>query len=125
MRPQQLQSSRSGVLSRLDDVELVAALLERSAGGTSAFCAERGAPMAPVPAERLRWHLRVREASASGFTKAQRKLRATARAAVHPRIIAGIRAVAHFVIDLARVLLVVASGLVAVAVAVMLAAPPN
>ncbi len=125
MRPQQLQAFRSGVVSRLDDVELVAALLERSAGGTSAFCAERGAPMAPIPAEKLSWHLRLREASVSGFTKAQRHARATVRAALHPRIIAGITAVAHLVIDLARVLVVVASGFVAVAVAIMLAAPPS
>jgi hypothetical protein len=124
MRPQQLQAYRSGVASRLDDVELVAALLERAAGGTRAFCAERGAPMAPVPGERLRWRVRVREASVRGFGEALKFVRSTARSAFHPRIIRAISAALHFVIDLARVLLVVASGLLVVAIAVMLAAPP-
>ena len=124
MRPQQLQAIRGGVASRLDDVELVAALLERAAGGTRAFCAERGAPMAPVPREKMRWHVRVREVCARGFGEALRHARATVRSAFHPHIIGAIRAAAHFVADLVRVLLVVASGLLVVAIAVMLAAPP-
>jgi len=124
MRPQQLQTSRSVVASRLDDVELVAALLERAAGGTRAFCAERGAPMAPVPGERLRWRVRVHEASVRGLGEALKYVRSTARWAFHPRIIGAISAVAHFVIDLVRVLLVASWGLLVVAIAIILAAPP-
>jgi len=124
MRPQQLQALHSGVGSRLDDVELVAALLERAAGGTQSFCAERGAPMAPIPAEKLRWRLRVRQASVRCLTRARRQVRATVRSVFHPRIIAAFVAAADFAVDLARVLFVVASGLVAAAIAVMLAAPP-
>lgn len=125
MRPQPKQVFRTDAASRLDDLELIAALLERDATRVRSERAEHGAILLPTPRRRRRHYVRRLHAVLVRGRAVCRRVGAGIRhAALHPRLFSGVRAVSVFVVDLSIVLSAAIATMAALTLAYLLAAPP-
>ncbi len=125
MRPQPSQVFRTNAASRLDDVELIAALLERDATNGRASFAERGTLVLPrrrrhSPSILRRLHVRC----AAGAARAARIAAAIGRLVMHRRLLAAVRATGNFAIDLMIVLSTAGLAIVVLTAVYLLAVPP-
>ena len=125
MRPQPRSVFRSNAASRLDDVELIAALLERDATKTGAISVERGMRVGGKRRRRgpsIRYRVSARGAKMAsagrGFANG------TKRTVLHPRVFAALNATGGFLVDLGIVLSVSAAGVAMLTAAALLLAPP-
>jgi hypothetical protein len=124
MRPQQQRSFHTSTAAKLDRLEVVAALLERDAVNGRALHAELGAPLLRLPRSRARaWRgwLTFVGAGRSALKGASAMAIAAARSS---RLRAAIRATYAFLVDFAVVLGLGCAGLVLLAAAFALTAPP-
>jgi hypothetical protein len=129
MRPQPISVFRTDAASRLDDLELVAALFERDVTNGRAIHAERGTPLPPMRRRRkhqLLSQASTRSAAATAAVAAQaRHVGARVQhAVVHPRLLSAVRATTGFAVDLIRVTSIGVAATAALVIAISLAAPP-
>ena len=125
MRPQRRDVFRTDAASRLDDIELIAALLERDAVNGQASRVERGgyvvARRRRKRASRMR---RARQRLASGSADVRHAAVTAGHLMVHPRVFACARASGGFIVDLAVVLATFTAGTAGVALVYLIAVPP-
>jgi hypothetical protein len=125
MRPQRRQAFRTDAASRLDNLELVTALLERDVTNAGAICSERGALVRPLRRRRRHPNLRrLAKVSAASAAKTRRAGALAKHLALHPRLFSGARATLDFGIDLMIVLSTMTAAVAVLTVAYMLGAPP-
>jgi hypothetical protein len=126
MRPLRREVFRSDAASRLDDIELITALLERDATNGRSFTTERGLALPPL--RRRRKYPKIRRAvvaSGASLSDARRLAGGGLRHAVlHPRLLSGARAAAQFIIDVLIMLALAAGALAVVVAGYLVAAPP-
>ena len=125
MRPNRQQTFRTDAAAKLDQLELVAALLERDATNNRTFInainsgySRRAAARAP---KRL---LRLRALARGTGSTAVRIVSATMAVARSRQVRAAIRAVVAFAIDFAVVLSVAGAAVIILTAAFLLTAPP-
>lgn len=123
MRPQQQRSFATTTASKLDSLELVAALLERDAVNGRALQAEMGAALLRLPRARparwARWHRFIWRAHLA-LRQAASLVNAVVRSR---RLRAGLRAVFAFAADFVIVLAVGCTAMIAIAAFFALRAP--
>jgi hypothetical protein len=115
---------RTNAASRLDDLELVAALFERDVSKGRAVCTERGVRVPPMRRRKRLLSHRARLPTAKVAALGRGVAIGTKHVAQHPRLFAAVDATAGFIIDLAIVL---STGVAATAILVaayVIAAPP-
>lgn len=124
MRAQRQQVFRTSATSRLDAIELTAALLVRQAINNRAVIVERSAPVLSAPGHRRRRFVRCRNIARRGGALSRRCAAAIVGLALHPRLHAAARETWAFGAD---TVVVLSTALVAVAVlaaAILIGAPP-
>jgi hypothetical protein len=124
MRPQRQQTFRLDAASRLDDIELIAALLERDATNNRVHVAERGAPLLPIKRRRPSRMVASRRLALRGAGYARRVALGLMRLTQHPRLYVLARTVCGFCVDFAVVLAAVAAAVLVVTGAFLIGAPP-
>jgi hypothetical protein len=124
MRPQPSRVFRTNAASRLDDVELIAALLERDATKAGAVSIERGVRVASkrrrVPSVRYRMSAKGAKIATAGRGIAK----GTRHVVLDPRLFYVLDATGGFLLDLMIVLGAGAATLAVLIGGVLLAAPP-
>ncbi|HWK38661.1 MAG TPA: hypothetical protein VNR88_07075 [Hyphomicrobium sp.] len=124
MRPQRHHAFGIDTVSKLDRLELVAALLERDAVNNRAWLTELGAIPERRPSRALRASRRWEKITGEWIDAARTGWAFTIAVAVDPRLHAGLRAAYRFCIDL---IAVTAAAFVAIALIVatyLVLAPP-
>lgn len=124
MRPQRSQVFRLNTASRLDDVELIAALLERDATNNRVHIAERGAHLVPRQRSKPSRTAAIRHLSRTCADRYRNAVRATGRLAHGARLHAALREGYEFGQDLLIVLGAVTGGILAVTGILLVIAPP-
>lgn len=124
MRPQPSRVFRSNAASRLDDAELIAALLERDATKAGAISIERGMRVASKRRRGPSMRYRMGVKGAKIATAGRGFAKGTKRAVLNPRLFAALDAAGGFIVDLAIVLGASAAGITILIAGVLLAAPP-
>lgn len=121
MRPQRQQVFRTDAASKLDSVELVAALLVRDAAKGRAFIAERGVPLPPGNVRKRLLRRRRVDVAAKASKLARNIAMSIAYVARHPYLHGSVRAVYAFVVDVVIVLSTVGAAVAALTAAFVLA----
>ena len=125
MRPQRREVFRTDAASRLDDIELIAALLERDAVNGQAIRVERGGYVVPRRRRKRPSSLRrARQKIASRSSDVRHAAVTAGHLMVHPRVFACVRASGGFIVDLALVLATFTAGTAGVALVYLIAVPP-
>ena len=125
MRPNRQQTFRADAAAKLDQLELVAALLERDATNNRAFINEINSAYSRQAAGRTHKRLLWLRAIARGTQSAAVRVVSTTLAIAHSRQVrAAILAVHAFAIDFAVVLSVVSAAVIILTAAFLLTAPP-
>ena len=125
MRPNRQQTFRTDAAAKLDQLDLVAALLERDATNNRAFISEIDSAYprraASLTHKRLLKLLALARAVQSAAVRVATTTLAIARS---PQVRAAIHAVVAFAIDFTVILSVAGAAVIALSAAVLLAAPP-
>lgn len=124
MRPQRQHIFRMDAASRLDDIELVAALLVRDASNSRAISAERGATLLPM---RPRRRLRFDKCGGLALRASRLARRCASRIidlARHPRLRAAAWEAWSFIVDVTILLSAALAAAVIVTAAVLIGASP-
>ena len=125
MRPNRQQTFRADAAAKLDQLELVAALLERDATNNRAFINEINSAYSRQAAGRTHKRLLWLRAIARGTQSAAVRVVSTTLAIARSRQVrAAISAVYAFAIDFAVVLSVVSAAVIILTAAFLLTAPP-
>jgi hypothetical protein len=124
MRPQRQQIFRLDTAYRLDDIELIAALLERDATNNRVHVAERGMLLLPIRRHRPRRTVALRRLALRGAGVVRRIGAGVADIARHPKLYAAARAIYGFCVDFMVVLAAVFAAVVVVTGAFLVGAPP-
>lgn len=125
MRPQPTRVFRTDAASRLDDIELIAALFERDVTNGRAIHAERGTALPSVRRRRQSQLLSRTVARSAAATAAARQVGASVQhVVVHPRMLSALRATTGFAADLITVLALGFAATAVLVIAMVLAAPP-
>lgn len=125
MRPNRQQTFRTDAAAKLDQLELVAALLERDATNNRAFISEINSAYSRRAATLTQKQLlRLLALARAVQSTAVRVAKTTLAVARSPQVRAAIYAVVAFAIDFTVVLSVAGAAVIALTAAVLLAAPP-
>jgi hypothetical protein len=128
MRPNKHQVFRTDAAAKLDQLELIAALLERDATNNRVLVAELGSTYshrktAAEVRRSQRWHKWWKVAHAANAV-AHRCIAAAKALARSRRLHSAIRTGFAFGVDFAVVLVVACAGVAALAIAILVTAPP-
>jgi len=124
MRPQRHHAFGVDTTSKLDRLELVAALLERDAVNNRAWLAELGTIPERRPSRALRVSRRWETITDKWISVARTGWAFSAAVAVDPRLHAGVRAAYGFAVDLATVTAAAATAIALITVTYLVLAPP-
>jgi len=125
MRPNRQQTFRTEAAAKLDQLELIAALLERDATNNRAFINEINSAYSRRAAGRTHKRLlRLRAIARGTRLTAVRVASATLAIVRSRRVRAAVHAVVAFAIDFAVVLSVVSTAVIILTAAFLLTAPP-
>jgi hypothetical protein len=125
MRPNRQQNFRTDAAAKLDQLELVAALLERDATNNRSFINEINSAYSRQAAARVpKRLLRLRATVRATQWAAVRVVSTTMAIARSPQVRAATLAVYAFAIDFAVVLSVTSAAVIILAAAFLLTAPP-
>lgn len=124
MRPLQKRSFHTSAATKLDHLEVVAALLERDAINGRALRAEMGANLGRLPQTRKPRWTRSRRLAERGSAAWLRGIALASAVARSRRLHAALYATFAFVVDFAVVLAVCCAGMAALALVFALTAPP-
>ena len=124
MRPHRHQVFGTDTASKLDRLELVAALLERDAINNRAWLRELGAIPERKLSRTLKLSRRWEKTIDNGIEAARTGTAFTVAVATDPRLHAGLRAIYAFAVDLVVVTTAAGAGIVLVTLAYLLLAPP-
>ena len=125
MRPNRQQTFRTDAAAKLDQLELVAALLERDATNNRAFINEINSAYSRRAAGRTHKRLlKLRAIARSTQSTTVRVVSATMAIARSRQVRAAVHAVVAFAIDFAVVLSVASAAVIILTAAFLLTAPP-
>jgi len=127
MRPTKNNVFRTGAAAKLDQLELIAALLERDATNNRMLIAELGSACPRQPtgdSGRAQLSRRWRKIARAANGAAHRSILVATAVARNPRLRSALRATYAFAVDFAMVLSVACVAVAALAVVTLLIAPP-
>lgn len=128
MRPQRPETFSTRTATKLVDLELIAALLERDAINNRAVFAERNTYLQlprPAPTVRPRWRrLRLRYYTVSSIALVRRTAARVGGLVLHRRVLAAVGMATAFIADVVLVLSMELAAAMLAAAVFLLAAPP-
>ncbi len=124
MRPNRQQIFRADAAAKLDQLELIAALLERDATNNRAVIAELSSSYPRIAGGRAPRLRRLRKLALGANSAVTRAVSATVAIARSRRVHAALRAVYALIVDFTLVMSVACAAVAILAAAFLLTAPP-
>lgn len=124
MRPNRQQIFRADAAAKLDQLELIAALLERDATNNRAVIAELCSSYPRIAGGRAPRLRRLRKLALGAYSAVTRAVATTVAIARSRRVHAALRAVYALIVDFTLVMSVACAAVAILAAAFLLTAPP-